>query len=532
LPQGGVRYFRRYLFDQTAVESDWSLGMVRDMNRNVIPTGGSYTLMDFFVERPGSLYKRGGTTFLCSSIPGMDDVIGMAACEFRGDPRVLAFASHSGGAATEVWDVTSGTATGGVDVNAAQPVENLTYWGSGATDRLILTSAQPSAGPYYGPQKVYLSGGTVTVGLLGGSPPAAKYSCVHAGRLVLGNTFADPDMIFFSPPSSPTHSDVEDPWDTTNSWIRTGAPITGLASIQGILLVFSRGRCQRILGSIPPGHVDAAGNANTDMDLQPLGNVGCIDARSICFANNLCYFANEKGIYYTNGAGFNSLTEKANGTGISSYWQDTMKGFSPGLGAVVSMGVYQNQYLLVSMIHNSGQKAQFVCHLPTEAWMQTSTPTSATMYAPSFAPSHELYIGSSADTGVRKLSTMWTPNSSVKNDAEGTAVLPLWESRVISTSVGLKRYGFGHLTYDIRDVFADNPSLEVQIATGLNVDSGFVDVRESSLQKTTEVTRKRFSVYKDTPGLTYRINQLNPSERTILYFLETEIGQFLVAEAQ
>lgn len=530
MPQGGVRYFRRYLFDQTAVESDWSLGMVRDINRNVIPTGGSYTLMDFFVDRPGSLYKRGGTTWLCPSIPGMDDVIGMAACEFRGDPRVLAFASHSGGAATEVWDVTTGTATGGVDVNAAQPVENLSYWGSGDTDRLILTSAQPAAGPYYGPQKVYLSGGTVTVGLLGGSPPPAKYSCVHAGYLVLGNTFDNPDRLFFSPDGGPD-AEVGN-WDTVNSWRDTGSPITGLASIQGVLLVFSRGRCQRILGSIPPGHVDAAGAADTDMDLQPLGNVGCIDGRSICYANNLCYFANEYGIYYTNGAGFNSLTEKANGTGISSYWQDTMKGFSPGLGAVVAMGVYRNEFLLVSMIHNSGQKAQFVCHLPTEAWMQTSTPTNATMYAPSFAPSHELYIGSSADTGVRKMSEMWTPNSTVKNDAEGTPVLPLWESRVISTSVGMKRYGFGHLTYDIRSVVADHPALEVQVATGLNVDSGFVDVRESALHETTEVTRKRFSVYKDTQGLTYRINQINPSERTNIYFVETEIGQFLVAEGQ
>ena len=48
VPAGGVRYFRKWLFDQTAVENDWSLGMVRDLPRNAIPNGGAYDLKDFF----------------------------------------------------------------------------------------------------------------------------------------------------------------------------------------------------------------------------------------------------------------------------------------------------------------------------------------------------------------------------------------------------------------------------------------------------------------------------------------------------
>jgi hypothetical protein len=153
------------------------------------------------------------------------------------------------------------------------------------------------------------------------------------------------------------------------------------------------------------------------------------------------------------------------------------------------------------------------------------------MFATSFAPTHELYIGSPLDTRVRKLSTMWQPSATTKNDAEGTAVTPLWESRLVSTSVGLKRYGFAHLTYDMRDAASDNPMLQAQIATGLEADSGFASVPSSPLGETTKATRQRFTIYKDSQGLSYRLSQQNASAKSEIYFLETEIGTFFVAEA-
>jgi hypothetical protein len=522
LPQGGVRYFRRFLFDQTAVESDWAVGMVRDMPRNAIPTGGAYTLTDFFVDKPGMIYKRGGTSYQSSAISGLADVVGVAAAEFPGDPRVIAEVSD-GSSTRWLYDVTSGTPTAGANVGLVQTYENMPFY----IDRLIVTSGEPAAGPYLPPKKVFLSGGVMTVADLGGAPPRGKVSCVHAGYLVIGNLTTYPGRVFFSP-----DGDIENTWDTANSWKETGSPITGLGSIQGVLLVFSRGRCQRILGDIPPAHVDSSGNPSTNMQLQPLGDVGCIDARSICYANNLCYFANEHGIYSTNGAGFDSLTQRANDEGISQLWQSIMRGFSPALGAVVAMGVFENQYLLVSVIHNSGAKSQLMCNLPTGAWVQLASATNATMYAPSFAPTHEMFIGTSNDTRVRKLSTMWQPSAATKNEAEGTPVVPLWESRLVSTSVGLKRYGFAHLSYDIRDAASDNPRLETMIAEGLEADTDFSDVRESPLQATTKATRKRFTVYKDTQGLSYRFIQQNASAKTEIYYLETEIGGFYVAEVR
>ena len=522
VPAGGVRYFRKWLFDQTAVENDWSLGMVRDLPRNAIPNGGSYTLSDFFIEKPGMIYKRGGTSFLSTAVGGLAIVVGIAAPEFPGDPRVIAEITD-GGSTRWLYDVTNGTPTSGVNVGVTQTYENMPFY----VDRLIVTSGEPSAGPYKAPMKVSLSGGAMTAANLGGSPPAGKVSCVHAGRLVIGNTITYPSRLFFSP-----DGDIEFAWDTTNSWKDVGHLIMGLASIQGVLLVFSRGRCQRIIGDIPPGHVDAAGYPSTNMVLEPLGDVGCIDARTICYANNLCYFANEHGVYSTNGAGFDSLTQRPNGTGISTLWQDTLRGFSPMLGAVVSMGVYENKYLLASVIHNNGTKTQFMCYLPTNSWVQLGGQTNATMYAASYAPTHEMYIGTPYDTRVRKLSTMWQPSATTKLDAEGTPVTPIFESRLVSTSIGLKRYGFSHLSYDMRDAATDNPTLETMIATGIEADSGFADVRESPLVETTRSIRKRFTIYKDSQGLSLRLVQANASAKTEIYFVETEIGTFLVAEGQ
>jgi len=136
------------------------------------------------------------------------------------------------------------------------------------------------------------------------------------------------------------------------------------------------------------------------------------------------------------------------------------------------------------------------------------------------------------DTRVRKLSTMWQPSGTSKNDAEGTAVLPLLESRLISTSIGMKRYGFAHLSYDLRDAASDNPSLQTMVATGIEADSGFAAVRESPLAYTSQEIRRRFTLYKDSQGLSLRLQQQNPSAKTEIYYVESEIGTFLVAEGQ
>lgn len=519
LPSGGIKYFRKYLFDAPIAQTDWSLGMVRDRPRSQIPVSGSYQLTDFFVDKPGLLYKRGGTAYQSDQLndTGNVDIIGVCAPNFPGQPSVIAFVSDS--STTWAYDVTTGS-------HAAQI--NLDWGPSGSfplyVDRVIFTDGL-GANP---PKKGYIDSGVFTIADLGGSPPNAQASFIHAGRLVL----ISGSKVYFSP-----DVDIEDAWDTTNSWIDIGENLIGGASVQGVALLWSRGRCYRITGDIPPGHVDVDDNPDTNMTLEPLGDIGCIDVRTIVQMNNEVFFANESGVYSTNGAGFTNLTNKSDSTGISQLWQQTLQGFSPALGAVVCAGTYQNQYLLLSVLHNDSTRTQFLYYTLGTSWVQTSVKTGATMYATSFAPTTELYFGPSdpsqwSPPQLQKMSGMWTPGDDNKNDADGSPVEPTWTSRIQSDAVGLKRYGFSHLTYNLHDADADDPTLEAAIADGIEADSGYSDVQESPLQDTSEVVRKRFTTYRDTQGLSYAFTQNGPSSSTDIYALEIELAPYFIADGQ
>lgn len=589
-----IRYFRKYLLDSSYTEADWSRGMVRDVPFSSIPAGGSYQLTDFFVDKGGLLYKRGGTAYQGSTLNAHSDVdiIAVACPDYItsgvSDPRVCAFTSDS----TNTWlyDVTSAaTSVGNVGFS---PFENPKIYN--ATD-LIITDGLNAARP----KKAFISGGNVTLAALGGRPPIASLSCIHAGRLVLasgqtlyfgpalgdesdvtkaisavstgsktftipgnltdtfisgyrfsiwGSTGNDSRYTTVSSVISSTNtvitvsesvsSAVADGslgggWDTDEGFIAVGQHIMGLASVQGVLVVFSRTSCFRVTGSVPPGYgVDVT---LVDMQLQPLGDVGCIDARTIVGINNDIYFANESGVFSTNGAGFVNLTNKDDGTGISSLWQSTLQSFSPALGAVVAAGTYLEQFYIVSVLHNSGTRTQFIYYLTNKSWVQTSVKTGVTMYASRTAPTVKLYGGPSESGALVRLldlSGMWSPASGNKNDADGTAVTPTWTSRMYAEGRGLNRYGFGHLTYDMRDAASDNPTLAVQISTGFEQDSGFAATVESPIAETTKAIRKRFTVNKDTQGLGIKLTQTHASSKTEIYYLDGEVAGYFIADGQ
>jgi hypothetical protein len=127
---------------------------------------------------------------------------------------------------------------------------------------------------------------------------------------VLGGSTANPNRLFFSPTP-----DIEATWDTANSWIDCDYAITGLASLHNVLLIFSQGHTERIIGSTPP--------PGSDMDRAPVGSIGCTDARSIVVQEGNAIFANPRGVYLTNGAGFASLTTEGF---IETYWQSLLPG--------------------------------------------------------------------------------------------------------------------------------------------------------------------------------------------------------------
>ena len=102
--------------DRLALVSSYSFGIVRDVPRHIIPVGGSYDLVDYLVEQSGKLYKRGGTAYQSAALAGQDDLIGIAAPEYPGDPRLVAFGSDS--VNTTLFDITTDTPAAGVDCHS------------------------------------------------------------------------------------------------------------------------------------------------------------------------------------------------------------------------------------------------------------------------------------------------------------------------------------------------------------------------------------------------------------------------------
>lgn len=313
------------------VESNYSIGIVRDTPRWAIPPGGVYDSADFLLDQPGRAYGRGAFTMQSANQGGSNNkaVTAVASIPFTASaPTTVALVNG------HLYNTTGGGA--GTDMGALtkQPICNLPIVQTAGSQILVWPASDGTTAP----SKVYLSTGTPTLGTLGGSPPAGKVCCVHLSYLVLAGTAANPNRLYFSP-----IPDVEATWDTTNAWIDFDDPISGVASVGGVLLVWSLSRLWRVLGTVPPGTV------GENMQVQPVAAIGCQDARSISVSGNVAYFASSAGIYETDGSSVNSLTDKPDGTGIASYWRDT---FAANFNAntVIASGIARNRWLFVSVL--------------------------------------------------------------------------------------------------------------------------------------------------------------------------------------
>jgi hypothetical protein len=433
--------------------------------------------------------KRGGSAYAGPALTGASYAAGVAYAEFPAGAKVVAIDERG-----HLFTVTSGSTTDVSTLGTAfVPLDRPKLRIGGGTNLLMIPANDGTTAP-----KSY--DGT-TVANFGGSPPAGKFCEVYKTRFVLGNTSANPNRLYFSPTPDPTTA-----WDTTNSWIDFDYPITGLAATHNMLLVFSQGHTERLIGSTPP--------PGSDMDRSPIGTVGCTDARSIVIQENNVLFANPRGVYLTNGAGFASLTDEGL---IATYWQSLFSGYDPATWTIAA-GIYRTFYV-VSIIDNSGTlKATLMCNVTRRSWWRV-TNVKARMFAQAVGAAEELYYADRATNRVTTISGFFSPTSTNKNDADGTAVTPLIEYKMQGQGTGLKAYGHGRLTYDIRDSASDNPTLTVSTAKGVEASSFST---AATLAETTDAARKRFNVCTDAQGITVRVQQNNASSKTELYALEVE----------
>lgn len=477
------------------VDADWSGGIVRDTPRVGIPQGHVYDSADYLLHQPGIAQKRGGTSYAGPALSGHSDigVVGVSYAPYPAGSQLIAV-----GDSGWLYTVASGATTAVASLgNQFSPLlDTMKFRVGGGKNILVITANDGLTAP-----KAY-DGSSVTN--LGGSPPAGKFAELYKSRLVLGNISGNENRLFFSPTP-----DITSTWDTTNSWIDCDYQITGIAALMNTLLVFSAGHTERIIGSTPP--------PNSDMDRAMLWPVGCTDARSIVVDSQQVIFANQRGVFLTNGSSYVSLTDQG---GVGTYWSSLLTGYKAS-DWVISAGMMRANYLVVSITDSGGALvATLMCNVARRAWWRL-TNIQARMFSRAVGVADELYYADRVSPRVVGLSSIWSPTATNKNDANGTAVTPMIEFRTMGDGTGVKQFGFGRLSFDMRDAATDNPTMAITVKSGIEADTSSTPA-ESPLTETTTADRKRFSVAKSSQSVTIKLQQTNASSKTELYALEVD----------
>lgn len=505
---------------QESIEADFSRGIVRDLPRSSVPDGGVYDATDFCFNLPGKAYKRGGVAYQGTAMGGSGANLNgskfITAGQFAAGTKILAQAND-----LHLYDITSGA----TDLGALSG-----QWPRGPA---VLFNDVLYIAPDGDMKKVSIVAGVVTLASLTFAPPQMRSVTTYAGRLVVANdrTNSRTNRIYFSQAPDP-----EAAWDTTNMYIDANHEISHIEGIQGALLVFSHDSIERIIGTVPPG-IDGE-----DMALQPFAsNIGVVEGRSVGYWGPWIIFAGQSGVYMTNGSTVEPLMTKNDGSGILSYYQGLAAQAIATSDYVFSGGVYNSTFyhLVISSGTGAVTYDHLVCYLPTRTWWRLGA-NPLMCWQSQVAVGNELYAvaGRSpvATVGIGnravKVSGIYSPTASNKNDADGTAITPFLETRVLGQGVGLKSFGHGHLHYDMRDAASDNPTLAVSVAKGIEATS-FSAVPESPLAETTDMVRKRFRINRDSQGITVRLQQANASGKTEIFGIEFEQRAFpLSSEGQ
>lgn len=465
-------------------------GMAQDFPRNNLPKGKAWNLVDFIPEALGApATERGGWAFLSAALTAVDApatyVKAMLNAPLNAGTQLLVIDDNA-----KLIKVVAGVNTL-IAGTANKPVQN-----PFSHQQLVVI---PSPDGTTAPQKY---DGT-TLAALGASAPAGKFGCVFVNYTWLGGNSASPQSGYSSA--------VNDPTTYVTSGVGAGNldvsfPIRGMAALPNVMLWFGDERTARVRGTTPP--------PNTDMQIDdPIFNYGTSDARSIAVNGSVACFANDIGVFLTNGTAFPEDLTKS--VGLSKYWRDLCTGRTSSwtlaggwFGGIYLICVMNGSTLLDTIAFDTQKRSAYrFANLKSMA------------FAAAGAAGQELYAGSRATPRIMQLSTMWTPGSSYKNDGDGSAVLGTWESPFYDTQkIGLQRWHDAYLEHDLRDAASDSPTWTIAFC-----DSPEPGATYTALSPTISATTKKTTVdrqihYKNA-GLGFKVTRANASAFARLYGL-------------
>lgn len=470
----------------TLLQRGYSRGAKRDFPRDQMPPGSVWNLLDYIPNVLGApLRKRGGWGYGSSAFGAGAYGAAVAFADFTVGSQLIGI--NDAGTLFKI-NIATGAVTsmGAARVPVSRPVLHREILVIPSPDGTLSTTKYTGAG---------------APADLSASAPAGMYADVYKDRTILGRIAGQEQRLLFGPAGVPTGV-----WDVAQSFIDASFPLAGVAAMKNRILLFGSGRTERIIGTVPP--------PNTDMEKGPLFDIGCIDARSIVSFGDTVVWAAEDGIWLTDGAVPENLTESA---GFLSYWIDLLDGYDSATWTIAA-GIDRGLYV-ISIMNGSTFIDAIALNVNARSWFRISNLT-ARMFASSVGESSELYFALRDEARIGKLSPIFDPTDANRNDADGTPVLPVVEFPFFKDDVSMKRWHDAYLAYALS---APSTAATLELSYIMSPDETTYTVIAKAFAELAHVDRKRVPLRFRGRGVAFKLRQTAASADTRIHELEAEV---------
>lgn len=457
------------------LQASYSRGSVRDLARHQLPKGSVWKMVDYIPDLEGApAQKRGGWDNATTALTGAAYETGVAWAPFTGGDQLVSIDDRG--------HLFSGTTDKGA---AVVPISRPVFF----TNLLIVPGTT-----------VKKYDGSSAPGNLTGAPANAFYAATYKSRVVFG---VGNNLIF---------SDVLDAesYDAL-SFVPITDPITGVAALRNMIVAYSKGRCERLRGSIPPDST-----TDGDMVLEPMFNQGCLDARSIAVDGDKVIWANSNGVFISDGAAIDNLIALG---GLQQYWTDLMSAYTTSWS--IAGGLYGGDYV-IAILNGSTFVDALRCNLQRKTWTFISN-LPAKMFAEAYATAPELYFAQRGAAKTGALSPIFMPGADNESDGNGVAVEPYIELPAYRGQPGSKRWRNVYVGVDLD---ADEGTyLTVSVSTTPD-DASYDAVLDGAdplqILPTDGFQRVKVPIELASDSLALKIEQTGPSTKTALFDIETD----------